>query len=290
MLARMTTEGPGVINELTNELTDELVDFGFTDVPRAAKRGRVGEIFTDVARRYDLMNDLMSLGIHRGWKAALIDRLQPRPGMTLLDVAGGTGDVARGFIAQAGRRGSSSATSSAKAARALVCDINIEMTTAGRDRAIDQPIDQSIGWHAAGDAAGPIAFVCGDAEELPLPDRQFDAVTIAFGLRNVTDRAAAIAEARRVLRPGGQYLVLEFSPVALPLIGEAYERYSFDIVPQIGRLVTGNREAYQYLVESIRRFPDPDALSGEIAAAGLGRISHQPLSGGIARIHSSWRI
>jgi demethylmenaquinone methyltransferase/2-methoxy-6-polyprenyl-1,4-benzoquinol methylase len=273
---RASTGRDGAADDSTNDF----VDFGFEDVPRAEKSGLVGAVFSDVAGRYDLMNDLMSLGVHRLWKAAFIDRLAPRPGMSLLDVAGGTGDIARGFCERIGSAGHGGV---AKESRATICDINFAMTATGRDKAIDRPFPEGTGSVA-------VDWVCGNAEMLPIADMSVDAVTIAFGLRNVTDRTAALMEAYRVLRPGGRYLVLEFSTVSLPLLAELYDRYSFSVVPQIGAVVARNKDAYRYLVESIRNFPRPDHLLAELQTAGFGRVSYQLLSGGIAAIHSGWRL
>ncbi|MDH3231912.1 MAG: bifunctional demethylmenaquinone methyltransferase/2-methoxy-6-polyprenyl-1,4-benzoquinol methylase UbiE [Alphaproteobacteria bacterium] len=246
---------------------DAEADFGYRRVPASARDGLVRGVFDSVARRYDLMNDLMSGGIHRLWKAALIDMVGPRPGMHLLDVAGGTGDVAFRFLDRV--QGD---------ARVTVCDINPSMLSVGRDRALDRGIAQGVEW------------VCGTAEALPLPDMSVDAYTIAFGLRNVTNIDRALAEARRVLKPGGRFFCLEFSRVAVPFLGELYDRYSFNVVPLIGEVVTGDRAAYRYLVESIRKFPPQDALARRVEAAGLDRVAWRNLSGGIAAIHSGWRL
>jgi len=241
-------------------------EFGFRRVPAADKQGLVRGVFDSVAPRYDLMNDLMSGGIHRLWKAGLLARLAPRDGQTLVDVAGGTGDVA---LAAADR---------APGARIVVVDLTPAMVALGRDRAIDR------GHHAG------VHWVTGAAERLPLADRSADAYTIAFGLRNVVDRAAALAEARRVLRPGGHFLCLEFSRVVVPVLDRLYDAYSFRVLPVLGGLVAGDPDAYRYLVESIRRFPDQETLAGELAAAGLERPRAINLSGGIAAIHSAWRL
>jgi demethylmenaquinone methyltransferase/2-methoxy-6-polyprenyl-1,4-benzoquinol methylase len=241
-------------------------DFGFRAVPRDEKQRMVRGVFDSVARRYDLMNDLMSGGVHRLWKDILIDRLKPRDGMHLLDVAGGTGDIAFRFLKRA------------PGGHVTVCDINASMLAVGRDRAIDRGRLHGIDW------------VCGDAEALPFPDASVDAYTIAFGLRNVTDKDAALREANRVLRPGGQFLCLEFSQVALPLLGPLYDRYSFTALPAIGRMVAGDREAYQYLVESIRKFPPQQELAAMMRAAGFELVDWQNLSGGICAIHAGWRI
>lgn len=239
--------------------------FGFKTVPVEEKAALVRAVFDDVAPRYDLMNDLMSGGIHRLWKAALIDRLRPRAGMRLLDLGGGTGDIAFRFRAAGG-------------GDVVICDINREMLAVGRDRAIDRALLSGLEW------------VCGDAESLPFPDRSMDAVTIAFCLRNVTHIEKALAEARRVLRPGAPFLCLEFSHMVLPGLKSLYDRYSFHLLPLIGQFVAGNREAYQYLVESIRRFPDQASLAAKMTEAGFGQVSYRNLSGGIAALHVGWRL
>jgi demethylmenaquinone methyltransferase/2-methoxy-6-polyprenyl-1,4-benzoquinol methylase len=247
--------------------TEAEADFGFRRVPRAAKQRLVREVFDTVASRYDLMNDLMSAGVHRFWKDAMVDWLAPRPGQRLLDVAGGTGDIASRLSTRTKGR-----------AHIMVCDINEQMVRVGRDRALDRGLLGGIDW------------LVGDAQALPLATRSVDAYTIAFGLRNVTDIDAALREARRVLKPGGRFLCLEFSRVVVPLLGELYERYSFGMVPWLGERVAGDREAYQYLVESIRRFPPQEALARRIAGAGLGQVRVRNLSGGIAALHSAWRL
>ncbi len=251
-------------------------DFGFRRVRAEDKKPLVAGVFSSVAGRYDLMNDLMSGGVHRLWKAAMLDWLAPRAGMHLLDVAGGTGDIAFRFLDRAGGPGIGG--QEADGTRVTVCDINPAMTEIGRDRAIDRGLLRGIDW------------VVGDAEALPFGDRGADACTIAFGLRNVTDIDRALGEARRVLRPGGRFLCLEFSRVVLPLLGDLYDRYSFAVVPALGELVAGDREAYRYLVESIRQFPPQDELAERIEAAGLAQVKFRNLSGGIAALHSAWRI
>ncbi len=257
---------PGPHREESDDAAGE-AEFGFRRVPHAAKSRLVREVFDRVAERYDLMNDLMSGGIHRLWKDTMIERLALRPGERLLDVAGGTGDVA--LRAYARTQGS---------APIAVCDINEAMVRRGRERALDRGILCGIAW------------LVGDAEALPFPARSIDAYTIAFGLRNVTDIDRALGEARRVLKPGGRFLCLEFSRVSVPLLDELYERYSFAVVPWLGERVTGNREAYEYLVESIRRFPAQKALARRLAKAGLGLVKVRNLSGGIAALHSAWRL
>lgn len=241
--------------------------FGDRPVDPAEKTDRVHDVFTSVARRYDLMNDLMSGGIHRLWKSAFIDAIRPRPGETLLDVAGGTGDIAFRFLDRTGPTG-----------KALICDLTEGMVAVGRDRAIDR-----------GRIAG-IGHVVGNAESLPVADRSVDVYTISFGLRNVTRIDDALAEARRVLKPGGRFFCLEFSHVVIPLFGRIYDRYSQVAIPALGRWVARDEGSYRYLVESIRRFPDQAQLAARIEAAGLSRVKWRNLSGGIACIHSGWRI
>ncbi len=254
----------------TSRATDkasEKTDFGYREVAAGEKSQLVRGIFDSVAGRYDVMNDLMSGGIHRLWKREFVDRLNPRPGETVLDVAGGTGDIAFGIHE---RRG--------EATSIIVCDITQAMLEVGRDRAIDRGFLRGI------------EFLCGDAEKLPIANASIDAYSIAFGLRNVTHIDAALAEARRVLKPGGRFFCLEFSHIVLPVLARLYDLYSFQILPRIGALVVGNRDAYQYLVESIRRFPAQAELIDRIEAAGLERARYRNLSGGIAAIHSAWRL
>lgn len=248
----------------------ETTHFGFRTVAAEEKISLVRDVFDSVASRYDLMNDLMSVGIHRLWKAALIDWLAPRAGMTLLDVAGGTGDIAFRCLDRLAAKGAEG--------EVVVCDLTPDMLAVGRDRALDQGRVSGLTW------------VCGDAEALPIPDASVDAYTIAFGLRNVTHIEQALAEARRVLKPGGHFLCLEFSRVVVPLLRDLYDRYSFAVLPALGEYVTGDRDSYQYLVESIRRFPQQDDLAARIADAGLRQVKYRNYSAGIAAIHSAWRI
>ncbi len=247
--------------------SEKTTDFGYRQVAEGEKSTLVRGVFASVARRYDVMNDLMSGGIHRLWKRELIDRLNPRRGETVLDVAGGTGDIALGIVERTGA-----------VSNVVVCDITPAMLEVGRDRAIDRGVLHGI------------EFLCGDAERLPIASASVDAYIIAFGLRNVTRIDDALAEARRVLKPGGRFFCLEFSQIVLPALARLYDFYSFRILPQIGALVARDREAYQYLVESIRRFPAQQALVERIAAAGLERPRYRNLSGGIAAIHSAWRL
>ncbi len=244
-------------------------DFGFRRVAEDTKAPLVRAVFDSVAGRYDLMNDLMSGGIHRLWKDRLIAWLKPRPGQILLDVAGGTGDIACRALPR---------LAPAEGGGVVVCDINVQMLEIGRARALDDGIVAGIEW------------VCGDAEALPVADRSVDLYTIAFGLRNVTRLERALAEARRVLKLGGRFLCLEFAPTAAPWLAPAYDLYSFRVLPLIGAVVTGDRDAYTYLVESIRRFPPQQALCDAIEAAGLERARFQNLTGGIAALHSAWRL
>ena len=250
--------------------------FGFRAVGKSEKASLVRGVFDRVASRYVLMNDLMSLGVHRLWKTALLDALGPRPDMRLLDMAGGTGDIARRFLARCGT--TAVASERARDSRAIVCDANAAMMEVGRARALDRGIVSGLTW------------ICGDAEAIPLPERCVDAYTIAFGLRNVTRPEKALAEAYRVLRPGGRFLCLEFSHVVLPVLDRLYDLYSFNVIPALGGAVTGDAESYRYLVESIRRFPTQESLAGDMRRAGFDRVSYRNLSGGIAALHSAWRV
>ena len=244
-------------------------EFGFRRVPEAAKAPLVRAVFDSVAERYDLMNDLMSGGIHRWWKAEMVRWLGPRPGQLLVDVAGGTGDIARRALPR---------LDPDRGGGVIVCDANPRMLEIGRAGALDVGILTGIEW------------LGGDAEALPFADRSFDLYTIAFGLRNVTRIERALAEARRVLKPGGRFLCLEFTPAVAPLLQPLYDLYSFHVLPSLGQIVTGNSDAYTYLVESIRRFPPQSELSELIAAAGLERARYRNLTGGVAALHSAWRL
>src|ERR1700726_1226775 len=244
--------------------------FGYRTVDLDAKQGMVDDVFRSVARRYDLMNDLMSGGLHRAWKDALVTEINPPRGerpFLLIDVAGGTGDLAFRVVAAGG-----------SGTRATVCDINPEMLAVGRERALERGLDEAV------------AFVEGNAEALSFPDKSFDAYTIAFGIRNVPRIETALAEAFRVLRPGGRFLCLEFSTVDVPGLDRIYDLFSFRVIPQLGRAVTGDAESYQYLVESIRKFPKPNAFAEMIRGAGFSRVTWQSLSGGIVALHSGWRL
>ena len=240
-------------------------DFGFRTIPRDAKKPMVRAVFERVAPRYDLMNDLMSLGIQRAWKRIFATRLDPRPRRTLLDLAGGTGDIAFAWLRLGG-------------GPAILSDINPAMLAIGRDRALQR-----------GFAAG-LAFVVADAERLPVPDAAMDTVSIAFGLRNCTDKGAVLAEARRVLKPGGRFLCLEFSRLEIAAIRPLYDAWSFKVLPRLGQAVARDAASYQYLAESIRTFPDQETLAGTMRAAGLARVAYRNLSGGIVAIHEGWRL
>jgi demethylmenaquinone methyltransferase/2-methoxy-6-polyprenyl-1,4-benzoquinol methylase len=249
---------------------DETTHFGFRDVPLDDKQRLVNDVFHSVARRYDLMNDLMSGGLHRAWKNIMVNTLNPPKGdrpFALLDVAGGTGDIAF-----------RSAEASGAGFRATVCDINGDMLAVGRDRAEKRHL------------ADRVTFVEGNAETLAFPDRSFDGYTIAFGIRNVPRIDLALKEAYRVLKPGGRFLCLEFSSVEVPGLDRIYDLFSFKVIPQLGRAVTGDAESYQYLVESIRKFPKPAAFADMIRTGGFARVNWQTLSGGIVALHSGWRL
>ena len=252
--------------------TSRGVDFGARRVPEEEKALLVRAVFDSVAPRYDLMNDLMSGGIHRLWKAQMVAWLKPRSGQVLLDAAGGTGDIALRALPRL------ASEQPAPVPTIVVCDTSGRMLEIGRARALDQGILEGIAWVRA------------DAERLPVPDRSIDLYTIAFGLRNVTRIDAALAEARRALKPGGRFMCLEFTPEITPFLQPLYDVYSFHIVPRLGRMVTGDGEAYAYLVESIRRFPGQGELCEMMAHAGLGRVMFRNLAGGVAALHSAWRL
>jgi demethylmenaquinone methyltransferase / 2-methoxy-6-polyprenyl-1,4-benzoquinol methylase len=243
--------------------------FGEQTVPLADKQGLVDDVFHSVARRYDLMNDLMSGGLHRAWKDALVTAVNPpksdRP-FALLDVAGGTGDIAFRVIKTGG-----------SGTRATVCDINYDMLAVGAERAVEQRIDA-------------VTFEQGNAEDLPYADRSFDCVTIAFGIRNVPRIDRALAETYRVLKIGGRFLCLEFSAVDVPGVDKLYDLYSYQVIPRVGQAVTGDGEAYQYLVESIRKFPKPKVFAKMIEAAGFRCVSVTPMTGGVVALHSGWKL
>ncbi|MBO6518580.1 MAG: class I SAM-dependent methyltransferase [Rhodospirillales bacterium] len=243
----------------------DTVSFGFRDVRPNEKTEMVSEVFASVAGKYDLMNDLMSLGIHRLWKGAMLDWLNPRPDQTLVDVGGGTGDITFKWLARGG-------------GPVQVVDYSAEMIGVGRDRAIDKGILDGITW------------TVGNAEELPLDDSSVDVYASAFCLRNVARLDKALAEARRVLKPGGRFMCLEFSHLIVPALEDAYDAWSFKVLPALGERVAADRESYVYLAESIRRFPDQDTYADMIRDAGLEQVKVRNLSAGIAALHSAWRL
>lgn len=250
--------------------TEEMATaYGFTPVADGEKQGRVNNVFHSVAKRYDLMNDFMSAGIHRLWKSAMVTKTAPsrtRPWHSL-DVAGGTGDIAFRLVEASHRN-----------ARVTVLDINGSMLEVGRDRAVKKGLSEHVD------------FVEANAEELPFEDNTFDAYTVAFGIRNVPDMARALQEAHRVLKPGGQFLCLEFSEVDVPWLDRFYDIWSFNGIPAVGRMVTGDAESYRYLVESIRKFPNQNAFAKAVERAGFQRVDYRNMTGGIAALHTGWKV
>lgn len=245
--------------------TPKTTHFGAQTVPEAEKKGMVEGVFTSVASKYDVMNDLMSGGVHRIWKDAMMDWLAPRSGQQLLDVAGGTGDIAFRFLKRA------------PGASAVVCDMTAAMLEEGRQRAEAQSL-------------GGLSWVQGDAMDLPFEANTFDVFTISFGIRNVTRVDEALSEAFRVLRPGGRLMVLEFSQLPNSAMQWAYDRYSYNVIPPMGQMVTGDRESYQYLVESIRKFPDQETFATMIRVAGFEQVKYRNLTMGVAALHSGWKL
>ncbi len=250
---------------MNDDSPPDSVDFGFQTVQRDDKRKLVREVFDSVAGKYDIMNDLMSLGVHRLWKRDFIEALDPRPNRSLLDLAGGTGDISFGWLKKGG-------------GPAILSDINAAMLSVGRDRATTRGF------------VGDLTFLVTDAEALALPDRSVDRVSMAFGLRNCTNKDRVLAEARRVLKPGGKFLCLEFSKLQVAAFEKIYDAWSFRAMPAIGRVVAKDEASYQYLAESIRMFPDQETLKRMMETAGLERVSVRNLSGGIAAIHQGWRL
>ena len=250
---------------MTNE-QGKTTHFGFQTVEEDAKAGMVHGVFSRVASKYDIMNDLMSMGIHRVWKDAMMDWLAPRPGQRLLDVAGGTGDVAFRFLKRA------------PGASATVCDMTESMLVEGQKRA------------EAEDMADRLSWVVGDAMALPFEDNTFDVYTISFGIRNVTRIPDALREAYRVLRPGGRIMVLEFSQIPNEMLQSLYDAYSFNVIPVMGQIVANDRDSYQYLVESIRKFPTQEIFASMIREAGFEHVKYRNLTMGIAALHSGWKI
>ena len=249
-----------------SETTDKTTHFGSRQVREDEKAGLVHGVFTNVASKYDVMNDVMSVGVHRLWKDAMMDWLAPHDGQRLLDVAGGTGDIAFRFLKRA------------PGAEAVVLDMTESMLVEGRKRAEAEAMADRLDW------------VTGDAMALPFDDNSFDVYTISFGIRNVTRIPDALSEAFRVLRPGGRLMVLEFSQLPNPGLQKAYDLYSFNVIPRMGKLIANDRDSYQYLVESIRNFPDQDTFASMIADAGFGQVKYRNLSMGIAALHSGWKL
>ena len=251
--------------DMASDIKSDEIDFGFQSVPRDQKESLVKNVFNSVAKNYDIMNDLMSMGVHRLWKDTLMDWLAPQPNQTLMDLAGGTGDVALRFLKRGG-------------GNVHIVDINEEMLQAGKARAVMRPYQDRLSW------------IVGNAESLPLETASVDRATIAFGLRNVTNRDVALSEIYRVLKPGGRFCCLEFSSVDNPLLSKIYDEWSFKILPKMGELVAKDRDSYQYLVESIRQFPDQYELADMMVTAGFAQVRYRNLSGGIAAIHSGWKL
>ena len=259
------SDNPATTPPGDDTLGDDTTDFGFRRVKQGEKAGLVRGVFDSVAQRYDLMNDLMSLGVHRLWKRVFVTALDPRPRDTLLDLAGGTGDISFGWLAAGG-------------GPVLLSDINAAMLAVAQDRALERAV------------IGSLSLLVADAERLPLPDRTVDRVSIAFGLRNCTDKPAVLREARRVLRPGGRFCCLEFSRVQVAALIPVYDAWSFRVLPRLGRAVAKDAESYQYLAESIRTFPRQQELAAMMQEAGFARVGVRNLSGGIAAIHQGWRL
>ncbi|XP_035514310.1 2-methoxy-6-polyprenyl-1,4-benzoquinol methylase, mitochondrial isoform X1 [Morone saxatilis] len=294
--------GPSSCRCFSDATGDRSTHFGFETVPETEKAKRVYKVFENVAQKYDVMNDAMSLGIHRVWKDMLLRAMHPQPGVRLLDVAGGTGDIAFRFLEyvqsqqerQKRRAARSTQTPSwqdistnystededgPQESKAVVCDINKEMLKVGKQKA------DSMGISAAG-----LSWVVGDAEELPFDDDQFDIYTIAFGIRNVTHIDQALQEALRVLKPGGRFMCLEFSKVTNPVLARLYDTYSFQMIPVLGEVIAGDWKSYQYLVESIRKFPDQEEFKGMIEDAGFYCVHYHNLTGGVVALHSGFKL
>jgi demethylmenaquinone methyltransferase/2-methoxy-6-polyprenyl-1,4-benzoquinol methylase len=253
----------------TSSPSQDTASFGYQQVPKDERQGLVNRVFSSVAERYDLMNDLMSGGLHRLWKDDFITQLGPPKSdrhFRLLDVAGGTGDIALRFVKRGGA-----------GCRAVICDISPEMLEVGQRRVNDEGLAERI------------QLIEGNAEELPFEYGVFDAYTIAFGIRNVTHIDKALSEAYRVLKPGGRFLCLEFSQVDVPILDRVYDFHSFEVIPRLGKMAAGDEESYRYLVESIRKFPDQETFADMVRAAGFSRVTYRNLTGGVAAIHSGWR-
>ena len=251
-------------------MAEKQTHFGYRDVAEAEKPDLVRGVFSSVATKYDIMNDVMSGGVHRLWKSAMIDWLAPRPGWQTLDVAGGTGDIAFRILNRANAKGGGT--------HVTVLDLTEDMLRAGMERAESNTL------------AGQLDWVNGDAMALPFDDNSFDAYTIAFGIRNVTRIEQALSEAYRVLKPGGRFLCLEFSHVTVAGMDRIYDTYSFAVIPRMGQVIAQDRDSYQYLVESIRRFPEQERFSSMIREAGFGQVKHRNMTAGVAAMHSGWKL
>jgi len=248
-------------------VNDNKTHFGYQDVDASAKAGMVGQVFDSVASKYDVMNDLMSFGVHRVWKRFTLDQSGVRPGHVVLDIAGGTGDLARKFSQRVGKDG-----------LVVLADINASMLFTGRDKLMDLGV------------VGNIDYAQANAEDLPFEDDSFDCITIAFGLRNVTDKDKALRSMNRVLKPGGRLLILEFSKPVLPLLSKAYDAYSFSALPMMGKLVANDADSYRYLAESIRMHPDQDTLKQMMDDAGFAKTKYHNLTGGIVAMHKGYKV
>ncbi len=248
-----------------SQQTKQKASFGFRDVDAEQKQGMVGEVFSSVAGNYDVMNDVMSAGMHRLWKDSFVKQVNLKPDAAILDLAGGTGDIAVRLHKRTG-------------ADVTVCDINADMLKVGRARQFDKGLN------------APLSWVCGNAECLPVPDASQDLITISFGLRNVTNIDAALASIHRALKPGGRFMCLEFSKVTVPPLAKLYDLYSFHLIPQFGKLIAKDKDSYQYLVESIRMFPSQSELKARMEKVGFARVSYTNLTMGVVAIHSGYRI
>ena len=259
-----------------SDSVEKLTTFGFEEVSETEKVSRVDGVFRSVAEQYDIMNDVMSVGIHRIWKHDTMNKVNPQPGEIHVDVAGGTGELGRAFIDLADKAGKR--RSDDRKARAIICDINDAMLAAGEKRKDSQELDDRLTW------------VCGDGQNLPLPDNYADALTVSFGIRNFGDRIAGLRDFKRVLKPGGRLAVLEFSHMTAPMLQKAYDAYSFNFIPTMGSLIAGDSDSYRYLIESIRQFPKADEFKAEIEDVGFKNVSVTTYTGGIAALHFGWNV
>ena len=258
------------------QTSDKFTTFGFETVSEAEKVSRVRGVFRSVADQYDLMNDVMSAGIHRVWKHDVMNKVNPQPGEIHVDIAGGTGELARAFIGLADAAGERRGDT--RKAHAIVCDINDAMLAAGEKRDDSRGLEDRLTW------------VCGDGQKLPLPDRSADVITVSLGIRNFGDRIAGLRDFKRVLKPGGRLAILEFSHMTAPALQKAYDAYSFNFIPLMGSIVAGDRPSYQYLVESIRQFPKADEFKSEFELVGFRQVSVTRYSGGIVALHFGWNV